>query len=279
MDAHLTLYRRGVVGRVPVAVAVCAAGCVLLLTAASLLLWRRFSGALVSPLNASALIVVSAFLVASLAAVLQVVLNWTTPGSRPLRIALLGLCLVGVVATAGSLSLGGTSTLGLTLLWGPPALATLVPLAVAALRGGRARRSSDHAHAADSPARGQESRIQRVDSPHLASRVPAPHFPPENVSQQVTRSRSEDDRDVCRGWIRASFDEGQRQQVVHLAFCPPFETLPELSTSVADGSTVEIKHAQLMPYGARVELKRDRSSKEPSSALLRFSAVEVRAAS
>jgi hypothetical protein len=59
---------------------------------------------------------------------------------------------------------------------------------------------------------------------------------------------------------------------MHVAFCPPFAATPEVKVSQIDGPEVRIKTAQLLPYGARLDLKLAAPAEEPTSVTLRFSA-------
>ena len=288
MDAHLTLKRRDLprpritasrmaTTRLATAATLYSVGTALLLLTASLFAWRRMDGALSTPLDAASLLLAATCLSAASLAMFRAVRTWQSQSPRSVRFGLVAATSAAVILIASSLSLPGTSAWGLTALWLPITLSLVGQSLPIAWRGNKSSPASGGVREQSSTAP-SSAPILRVDGPHTSA-VTGPHFPPEHVTQQLTRSITEDGLDQYKGWIRASFDEGQRQQVVHLAFCPPFQTLPELSTTLADGQAVEIKHAQLMPYGARVELKRDRSEKSPSVALLRFSAVEVRAAS
>lgn len=277
MDAHLTLNRRDLpVTRETIASAVYSTGMALLVTCSVILAWRRAGGALTTPLSAGSLLLSATIVSAATLGTLQAARIWQRRISKRRHIALVASVLAATGLITTTLSLPGTSSWGMAALWLPTLLALATHTLLVTWQD-ETTRVATRTRPQSSSKTNSPKRVFRVDQAHTAP-VPAPHFPPQNVTQQLTRSSTEDGRDECQGWIRANFEEGQRQQVVHLAFCPPFSTLPELTTSLADGQSVEVKHAQLMPYGARVELKRDRSAKEPSVALLRFSAVEVRAA-
>ncbi|REJ65473.1 MAG: hypothetical protein DWQ31_17980 [Planctomycetota bacterium] len=253
----------------------------LLVCVAALLAWRRFDGALGTPLSWPVALVAGTLLgLAALAALVGTRgPRWATRISRPAmrRTLLAAWSLLPHLATAvvlATLCLPGTEFTALVALWSPLGVAVALSLGMLL----PTRQNNQAASTGETAGR----RNLRFDTAHTADTspvVPAPHFPPENASQQMIRLRTPEGQDVCHGWVRATFDEGQQHQVVHLAFCPPFQTRPELATSLADGQAVEIRHAQLMPYGARVELKRDRSERQSATALLRFSATELRDAS
>jgi hypothetical protein len=100
----------------------------------------------------------------------------------------------------------------------------------------------------------------------------SPDTSAHSITQQLTRSTAADKSDVLCGRLRMNFAPGQRQGNLHVAFCPPFKTTPELTAAQIEGPGVRIKIAQLLPYGARLELKLIVPSGESSCVLLRFSA-------
>ena len=97
-------------------------------------------------------------------------------------------------------------------------------------------------------------------------------LPPEAVSQQFTRTTTADGGEELAGWLRISFAAGQRTKNAHLAFCPPFARAPELSVEQLDGPEARIKTAQVLPYGARLDLKLPPSSESPVAIVLHFTA-------
>ena len=103
-------------------------------------------------------------------------------------------------------------------------------------------------------------------SPPLAA------LPPDNLLQQLTLSREADGRQRLDGWVRACMAAGQRTEAVHVAFCPPFPRTPELSWEQVSGPAARIQTAQLMPYGARLELKLAAAAAAPTSVLVRLTA-------
>ena len=70
---------------------------------------------------------------------------------------------------------------------------------------------------------------------------------PKGVSQQLTRSQTADGVEELSGWLRIAFVAGQRTGSLHVAFCPPFVTTPELAVEQLDGPEARLKTAQLMP--------------------------------
>ncbi len=91
--------------------------------------------------------------------------------------------------------------------------------------------------------------------------------------QQLTRTRAADGSERLSGWLRAPFLAGQRTASVHVAFCPPFAAVPELSVEQVDGPPARVKTAQLLPQGARLDLKLASAAEEPHDVALEFSAL------
>ena len=90
---------------------------------------------------------------------------------------------------------------------------------------------------------------------------------PKGVTQQLTRSQAADGVEELSGWLRVEFVAGQRTGSLHVAFCPPFAATPELAVEQLDGPEARLKTAQLMPYGARLDLKLAAAAGEPTSVL------------
>jgi hypothetical protein len=98
--------------------------------------------------------------------------------------------------------------------------------------------------------------------------------PAENVWQQFTLSRDEDGTARLAGWLRVPLAAGQRTGAVHVAFCPPFRETPEVAWEQTDGPEARIRAAQVLPYGARLDLKLAAAAEESGSVVLRFTASE-----
>jgi hypothetical protein len=105
-------------------------------------------------------------------------------------------------------------------------------------------------------------------------RVPKPHTAcaesNEDVIQQLTRSRAADGTEPLAGWLRMPVAAGQRTGSLHVAFCPPLASTPELEVEQIDGPEARIKTAQVLPYGARLDLKLAATAEEPTSVLVQF---------
>jgi hypothetical protein len=72
--------------------------------------------------------------------------------------------------------------------------------------------------------------------------------------------------------VSALFAAGQRTGTIHVAFCPSLRVTPELAVEQMEGPEARIKTAQLLPYGARVDLKLASPAQESTTVLLQFTA-------
>jgi hypothetical protein len=107
-----------------------------------------------------------------------------------------------------------------------------------------------------------------------ATKTPDPSIaaPAAEVTQQLTRTETADGVEELSGWLRLPFAVGQRTGSVHVAFCPPLRVTPELQVQQIDGPEARIKTAQLLPFGARFDLKLAAATEEPTTVLLQFAA-------
>jgi len=95
------------------------------------------------------------------------------------------------------------------------------------------------------------------------------------VLQQLTRSRSADGVETIRGELVAEFAAGDRIAILHIAFCPPFERLPTVEARRTSGPTCEVKIAQILHQGARLEVRISRASTSARRATIEFSAASA----
>lgn len=239
----------------------------LLWCAAMLVGWRRLAGALGKPLEPHVLLAVGA-LTAALAAGARV--GWQQLdleyGSRHIGRWVAILSTAGVFGLGAALSLRGTAPAALWAFW-----ALLVAGECWAWRPAAWRRLRRR------PGREPTVPLHRIDP----AEVPRPHFggdfatddvPAEDVLQQLTRSRAADGSEQVTGWLRMPFAAGQRTANVHVAFCPPFDKTPQWTAEQFDGPPMRIKTAQLLPHGARLDLKLSAAAEQSDRVLIRFSA-------
>ena len=231
-----------------------------LLTAAALMVVaRRLAGALANPLEPATLLT-TGILVAAAAAAIR--LGWFFSPAHPRR------RLDRAVMVLTSLSRRGPRRRPV-----PAGYAGGRPVSALHALGGGRKLGLGLAPPAQYPA-------ARPPPPVPAPRLPARgcrstrtlRFFPEEVTQQLTRSQAADGAEELSGWLRMAFAAGQRTGSLHVAFCPPFAVTPELEVEQLDGPEARIKTAQLLPYGARLDLKLAAAAEEPTSVLLQFSA-------
>ena len=211
--------------------------------AALIVIGRRMAGALGRPLSPMMLLT-AGVLVAFAAAAIRV--GWNSlPAIKPLRwphgvmvLTSLAVALMGIGLCVSGTSWAAIVLLGL-LLAGEEGAAWWWHLK-----------------------RGRESflaTITRNPTPPTSSSEPSllpknssdPFFPatvpPDEVTQQLTRSQAADGTEELAGWLRIKFAAGQRTGSLHVAFCPPFVATPELAVTQIDGPEARIKTAQRQP--------------------------------
>ena len=75
------------------------------------------------------------------------------------------------------------------------------------------------------------------------------------VVQQLTRYRTAAGQDVVRGTLAAQFAPGERTTTLYVAFCPPFERLPDVEVEVVEDSFAAAKLVQVLHNGIQVEVR------------------------
>ncbi|MBN2292817.1 MAG: hypothetical protein JXM70_10350 [Pirellulales bacterium] len=273
----------------------------LLLLVGGMFAWRRLAGALYEPLDAVTL-AITAVALAAVSLTVRLLAQGSHSASPRASLWLVALILLvptaAIVAVGISLSLPGTPVAGLALLWTILAVGELSGLVLArfatetaraALRLGRLsgglprklklavsdrvvdrRLRIDAAHEPATQVVEQPATQPQTETDFDESTFDVP--PDRSVTQQVTRLQSSDGSEIMTGWLRASFEPGQRTASVHLAFCPPFSTMPSVEVEQVDGPPGRIKTVQLLPYGARFDLKLFNDAEEPLDVLLQFTA-------
>jgi len=98
--------------------------------------------------------------------------------------------------------------------------------------------------------------------------------PNENTMQQMTRERGADGKEIVSGWIRVEFAAGQRHATAHVAICPPFDAAPHCAVEAVDGPSAQVKVAQALPHGARLDLKLDEPAPDATSVVVEFALSE-----
>lgn len=211
------------------------------------LLQRCFAGGLSTPLPAPQLIATGALAAAWAVAVRK--LSRTTP-------ALTALAFVAILLIALACSYPGVRIID-WLVW-PAAMfaAALFPLTL--------RLAAPGHHAVVGEAR-------RTDG------LPTPNSldaEPEQVLQQITRVRNADGTEAIRATLLGEFDTGDRQTTLYIAFCPPFERLPQVEANLNDDLEATVKLTQVLHNGAQIEVRLAEPAEEFSRVAIELFATD-----
>jgi hypothetical protein len=106
----------------------------------------------------------------------------------------------------------------------------------------------------------------------LRSSSPA-RGPSAEVLQTLTRRRTERGQEQIDGTYVVRFVGGQRTENCHVAFCPPLPTA-EVSCRQLAGPPARLKLAQVLPQGARIELRLAEPAEEEACVLLEIIAKQ-----
>ena len=242
----------------------------MLIVAAATVVFRRLAGALVEPLQPAALLIAGA-LIAGAATAVRVGWSRTKPCDDW---TMMGVTSLAAVSLFAALCLPGTS---------PAVIATASLMLAAeescfwfrAIRRTRNRRpvavgvemdvTNDVASNSDNPlAESDNEESFGLDT-----------MPGNEVTQQIIRARTAEGGEIVTGRLRACFSAGQRTGSVHLAFCPPLNSTPEVKIEQLAGPSARIKTAQVLPYGIRLDVKLASSCDEPTDILMQLSAIST----
>ncbi len=83
--------------------------------------------------------------------------------------------------------------------------------------------------------------------------------PSTSVLATTERTIGEEGKERIEGWFRVRFQPEEETTIIHLSFCPPFETVPDLQLIQIAGGEVQFKATQIETFGARIEVKRNLS--------------------
>jgi hypothetical protein len=97
---------------------------------------------------------------------------------------------------------------------------------------------------------------------------------PDGVSQRITRASNEQGAEMIYGIVRCDFAPHQRQQNIHIAFCPPLDSAPQLTVDQVDGPTAGIRTTVVETYGAAIEVKLKAARSDLTSVQIQFYACE-----
>jgi hypothetical protein len=109
-------------------------------------------------------------------------------------------------------------------------------------------------------------------TPENPAEPAARDFDPD-CSLWMSRVRRPNGEDYLEGVAAAEFASRQKQTSVHLAFCPPFASTPEVACTADEAGSVRLKIGAVYPYGARIDLKRTAEPLDEAVLRVHFSAT------
>jgi len=172
-----------------------------------------------------------------------------------------GAVSLGLLAWGSALSLSGSSPGGLASFWavlaGEEFWAWRRALGRSWLRS-RLRTAQD----------GQGTVVGLHEAPSQDTGAAYCPAPPSDVVQEFVRTQQPDGSERLTGRIRVPVSPGQRTTTVHLAFCPPFGHTPKIVVTQREGPAARLKESQLLPHGARLDVKLAQAAEAPASVLL-----------
>jgi hypothetical protein len=230
------------------------------------LIARRAAGGLSIPLPTAALAATGIIAVAVAAAIRRLGRDEACWSSLHGRVAIL-LPSFALIALGAAITLPGSPPLGLALLW----------IAIAAEEawtwrqwrwvGGRPA-SRKHKTAVR-----QLAAVEDGVHPPISRRLISPPLSPSgDVTQRLIRTCSAAGVERIEGWLKAIVHPGERTMHLHVAFCPPFERVPQFTVIQSSGPAARVRPVQLLPYGVRLELKLSEPSNEKAVVVIEFSA-------
>lgn len=115
-------------------------------------------------------------------------------------------------------------------------------------------------------------RFDRARLRQPATLLQATRLVDASLVQSWTRRRAASGEETIEATLRAEFPPGQRTEHCHLAICPAMQAAPTLRCEQLAGPAARIKVAQVLPHGARIELKLAEVAPCPTQVLLRVTA-------
>lgn len=258
------------------------AGLLMMLALAAWLAFRRTAGAVsheLSSLHLVALAIGTAFSLSLLRTGLHR-LAVDSPFCTPLQLVSLSLFCTLVAILMGASVSGGRSPVGsVALLWA--ILATEEAIGWFTFRRAQQRRGRSLRPSGQDESPGDHSSPAptelRVDLDEMSDDETAGSLP-EEVSQRITRASDNEGQEVVYGQLRCHFAPGQRQQNLHVAFCPPLKCVPSVTVDQLDGPPAKVRATQMQTFGACIEVRLRAASSEPSDVQVQLFASDSTAA-
>ncbi len=271
LNVHRTTSPR-VLAAVELTASLQSAVAILLVVVAATVAARRLAGALETPLGPS-LLLVTAGLLAGLARIAHGRVGFSPPsheiGLKP-TVHFHALISLTMLIIAASLSLPGSHSVALLGFW-----TMIVGQELWAWRSMLPARRFAKADMpiANSPLHLGEGGqhvpmvVVGVRESSDSSEEPEPAEPAADVLQQLTLRITAEGGQELSGWLRMPLAAGQRSGSLHVAFCPAFGQAPRVEVEPVCGPDCRIKAAQVLPYGARLDVKLDEPARENESVL------------
>lgn len=137
-------------------------------------------------------------------------------------------------------------------------------------------RDRSQQHTAGARPQTQESTKPSVATP--ATILPEPLAPDAPCVQRLFRVQEIDGADRLEGSLSTRFAAGQSTSQIHVAFCPSFARVPALDYRQAGGPSARVKLAQVLPHGARFDVKLSEPARCPLQVTLEIIARHAPAA-
>ena len=90
----------------------------------------------------------------------------------------------------------------------------------------------------------------------------------EEAVQRLVRTANPEVGEIVQATYRVQFSEGQRNESVHLAFCPPLSRVPDVEVEPVDGPDATAKVALAVPHGVRLDVRLDTPTEEPTEVVI-----------
>jgi hypothetical protein len=214
------------------------------LAIAAFLLARRAAGAFVSPLPVPQL-----FATAMAVVVWALIVRQLSPRSP----AFLAAAIVVLFSLALACSYPGSRVVD-WLIW-PAAMFAVVLCPALGLKDG------------------EESQPLRI-SPENSDSDDTKSSDADTMLQQISRVRTFDGCETVHGTLVAEFAAGERQTTLYVAFCPPFERLPQVEANVSDESEADVKLSQVLHNGAQFDVRLPEAADDATNVTIEFFAAD-----
>jgi hypothetical protein len=250
-----------------------------LVVVAAILAARRAGGMFAEPLSAGTL-----FCTGTLIASLTLIAQWphrlfarSLAETRERRVDVADVLALGApvfvaALLAAAMTLPGTSLGGVLLLWLPLVAAQS---ALVWLHRDRSRiRLADEKTVSNITAAEVEVPPRELaptakthsDEEFLEDELSDEQLPAD-VTQTWTR-RTIDGVDELEGLARVEFRAGARVTNLHVSVCPPFAASPEVFAEATEGAAADVKIAEALTFGLRIEVRRTEPGEKDESAVV-----------